>query len=138
MAQERERSQRDSAMMLMNMQQQQTQMLVAVLGNAGNAQSEMMRQTMALMANARQGGAGAGDSIKALQGVYDLAKTMAPKAEGGSDWMQLFQMVGGFLGGMAEASKANAPPQTVTVQAEPVQQQQPAPAMGPNGETPAG
>jgi len=139
MAQERERSQRESALMLMQMQQQQTQMLVAVLGNAGNTQTEMMRQTMALMATARQGGAGAGDSIKALQGVYDLAKTMAPKAEGGSDWMQLAQIVGGFLGGMAEASQqqkqAQQQPQTVTVQAEPVQQPTtPAPAMGPNGE----
>lgn len=139
MAQERERSQRESSMMMMQMQQQQTQMLVAVLGNAGNTQSEMMRQTMALMANAKQGGAGAGDSIKALQGVYDLAKTMAPKASGdGFDWSQIAQLVGGFLGGMAEASKNAQPPlQTVTVQAEPVQQA-PAPAMGPNGEPPAG
>lgn len=136
MAQERERSQRESSMMMMQMQQQQTQMLVAVLGNAGNTQSEMMRQTMALMASAKQGGAGAGDSIKALQGVYDLAKTMAPKASGdGFDWSQIAQLVGGFLGGMAEASKNAQQPQTVTVQAETVQKA-PAPAMGPNGEPP--
>jgi hypothetical protein len=97
-----------------------------------------MRQTMAIMTNARQGGAGASDSIKALQGVYDLAKTMAPKAEGGSDWMQLFQMVGGFLGGMAEAQQQQKQQaQTVTVQATeapPQQQPAPSPAMGPNGE----
>lgn len=139
MAQERERSQREGAMMQMQMMQQQTQMLVAVLGNAGNSNKEMMQMIIPLMANARQGGAGAGDSIKALQGVYDLAKTMAPKAEaGGSDWMQLAQVVGGFLGGLAEGQKAaqqQQPTQTVTVQAEPVQQQ-PAPAMGPNGEPP--
>ena len=140
MAQERERSQRESSMMMMQMQQQQTQMLVAVLGNAGNTQSEMMRQTMALMASAKQGGPGATDSIKALQGVYDLAKTMAPKSAGGEafDWSQLAQLVGGFFGGMAEASKhqqQQQAPQVVTVQADPVQQ--PAPEMGPL-EPPAG
>jgi hypothetical protein len=142
-AAERERSQREFMTMQMAQQQQNTQMLVAVLGNAGNTQNEMMRQTMALMSNARQGGAGATDSIKALQGVYDLAKTMAPKAPSGDgfDWSQIAQLVGGFLGGMAEASKngqQQPQPQVVTVQAEPVQQQ-PAPAMGPNpAEPPAG
>lgn len=139
MSQERERSQREAAMMQMQMMQQQTQMLVAVLGNAGNSNKEMMQMIIPLMASARQGGAGAGDSIKALQGVYDLAKTMAPKADGGSDWMQLAQVVGGFLGGMAEGQKAarEQAPQTVTVQAEPVQQQPAPPAgLGPNGEPP--
>jgi hypothetical protein len=143
-AAERERSQREFMTMQMAQQQQNTQMLVAVLGNAGNTQNEMMRQTMALMSNARQGGAGATDSIKALQGVYDLAKTMAPKAPSGDgfDWSQIAQLVGGFLGGMAEASKngqgggQNGAPAVVTVQAEPV----PAPpAMGPSPEPqPAG
>ena len=122
--------------MLMQMQQQQTQMLVAVLGNAGQSQTEMMRQTMALMSNARAGGAGASDSIKALQGVYDLAKTMAPKAAAGgeTDWMAIAQAVGGFLGGMAEAQKNGGqppPPQTITVQATEVQPQPPAPIGDP-------
>ena len=135
-AAERERTQRENSMMMMQMQQSQTQMLVAVLGNAGQSQTEMMRQTMALMSNARAGGAGASDSIKALQGVYDLAKTMAPKAAAGgeTDWMAIAQAVGGFLGGMAEAQKNGGqppPPQTITVQATEVQPQPPAPIGDP-------